>query len=326
MHELDKREGIKSIECLGEFEDECVYDISVEKNPFFFANNILVHNTDSAYFSAWPIRDILAGQGFEFTETSVSKLYDEIAQAANNTFFEFMKTNFNCTDARAVRIKANREICAKSALFVKKKRYAALVYDKEGNYIPGGKLKVMGMETQRSDTPEFIQKFLKDMLKTVLNDGNEDEVIEMIVKFRQIFRSLEPWELGTPKRCNNMTYYTNMENKCPNSRLPGHIRAAYNWNKAKKAFGDNQSLEIQDGSKTIVCRLKNNPLNISSIAYPIDIDVKNLPQWFKLLPFDMDNMEEILIDKKIHNLIGVLGWNLEKSKRSTAISNLFTFN
>ena len=38
------KEKVVSIEHLGNFQDEYVYDIGVEKTPYFFANNILVHN------------------------------------------------------------------------------------------------------------------------------------------------------------------------------------------------------------------------------------------------------------------------------------------
>ena len=49
------RTTVKSIECLGEV-DDYVYDLSIEdQDPYFFANDILVHNTDSCYFTAYPV-------------------------------------------------------------------------------------------------------------------------------------------------------------------------------------------------------------------------------------------------------------------------------
>ena len=284
---------------------------------------IVYGDTDSSYFSAWPVREQLEKSGFEFKADEVIKLYDEIGNYVNSTFKDFMMNRFNCIESRAEKIKANREICAKSALFVKKKRYAALVIDDEGNRIEGGKLKIMGMETQRSDTPDFIQTFLKQILRDVLSDLSSEEVIQKIRKYRQELRAMDPWILGTPKRCNGLTKYSNLEDKFPNSRLPGHIRAAYNWNRIKRSFGDNISMTIPDGGKTKFCKLRRNNLNITSIAYPID--ETNLPEWFKQLPFDVEAMEFTLIDKKIQNLIGVLNWPLEKSKQSEVVNELFTF-
>ena len=66
--------------------------------------------------------------------------------------------------------------------------------------------------------------------------------------------------------------------------MPGHVRAAMNWNNLKRMHGDNYSTAIVDGMKTIVCKLKENPLGYNSVGYPTDL--LHIPQWFKDLPFD----------------------------------------
>jgi hypothetical protein len=81
-------------------------------------------------------------------------------------------------------------------------------------------------------------------------------------------------------------------------------------------------MDITDGQKAIVCKLKNNPLQINSIAYPID--EMNLPDWFKDLPFDHGAMEEKIIDSKIDNLLGVLHWDLNLSKDRGFVDDLFS--
>ena len=87
---------------------------------------------------------------------------------------------------------------------------------------------------------------------------------------------------------------------------------------------DRYSMEIQDGQKVIVCKLKpNNSLSMTSIAYPID--EMHLPQWFKALPFDDAEMEQSIIDSKIENLLGVLKWDLSKSREDTTFNELFSF-
>jgi hypothetical protein len=82
--------------------------------------------------------------------------------------------------------------------------------------------------------------------------------------------------------------------------------------------GDKYSLQVVDGMKVIVCKLKQNPLGWTSIAYPTD-ELK-LPQWFKELPFDDAEMEATVIDGKIDNLLGVLDWDLTSA---TNTSNTF---
>ena len=67
-----------------------------------------------------------------------------------------------------------REIVAKSGLYITKKRYAALVVDNEGFRTDQdgkpGKVKAMGLDLRRSDTPVFMQEFLKELLEMVLTD------------------------------------------------------------------------------------------------------------------------------------------------------------
>ena len=82
-------------------------------------------------------------------------------------------------------------------------------------------------------------------------------------------------------------------------------------------------MSIGDGSKVIVCKLKNNPLKIERVAYPID--ESHLPEWFKKLPFDHDTMENTIIDMKLKNLLGVLNWDLEETKEKPG-EEFFVFN
>tara|TARA_B000000532_G_C18649647_1_gene311993 strand:- start:333 stop:608 length:276 start_codon:yes stop_codon:yes gene_type:complete len=89
-------------------------------------------------------------------------------------------------------------------------------------------------------------------------------------------------------------------------------------------YSDQYSMEIADGMKTIVCKLKKNPMNMTSIAYPID--ELRIPEWFKELPFDVELMEDTIISNKVDNLLGVLNWDLSKAKASNTFDDLFSFN
>ena len=87
-----------------------------------------------------------------------------------------------------------------------------------------------------------------------------------------------------------------LKNESENKMIPGHVRASINWNNLLFANSDNYSLKIMDGAKVVVCRLKNNPMNYTSVAYPTD--EMHLSDWFKELPFDEEGMEEVPLDKK----------------------------
>jgi len=322
------RAPVKSVKKVRQANNEYVYDIGMknEKKPWLFGNNILLHN--SVYFSAYETfkKDIDAKR-IDWNKDSIIELYDEMADMVNETFPQFMYDAFHCPKSRGEVIKAGREIVGTTGLFITKKRYAVLVYDKDGKRqdIKGkeGKIKAMGLDLRRSDTPVFIQKFLSELLEMVLTDATQEKVLEHIVNFRIIFKERPGWEKGSPKRANKITYYQAKENDEGKARLPGHVRASINWNTLQRMNSDKYSMSIVDGMKVIVCKLKNNPLGITSVAYPVD--ELRLPQWFKELPFDHDAMETIIINKKLENLIGVLHWDLRSTERTNMFESLFEF-
>jgi DNA polymerase elongation subunit (family B) len=287
---------------------------------------IIYGDTDSAYFSAYPVmKDDPGFKDFEWNEENVIALYNQIGDAVNETFTEFMMNSFNTSEERGSVIKAAREVCGKTGLFITKKRYAILVYDDEGKRKDKddkpGEIKAMGLDLKRSDTPKTVQKFLESLLMEVLTNKGEDEIIEFIKGFRGQFKDMPSWEKGTPKRVNALTDYAQRQEKYGKINMPGHVRASLNWNNLLKTYGDNYSMPIPDGGKIIVCKLKPNPLKMTSIAYPID--EPHVPKWFKKLPFDDEAMEETLIDQKVSNLISVLDIDLSKAKNDTTFGDLF---
>jgi DNA polymerase elongation subunit (family B) len=289
---------------------------------------IIYGDTDSCYFSAYKVleKEITAGQ-LPWTKESVVQLYDQIAEEVNSTFPQFMLDAFHVPKSRGEVIKAGREIVGSKSLFITKKRYAVLYYDKEGKRadIDGkpGKIKAMGLDLKRSDTPEFIQNFLSDVLELVLTGANEQQVLDHISEFRIRFKARPGWEKGSPKRANNITDYQAKEVKAGKTNMPGHVRASINWNTLKRMYGDKYSMGITDGAKVIVCKLKPNALGFTSVAYPVD--ELRLPQWFKDLAFDHAEMEQTIIDNKLDNLIGVLKWDINSTEEKNTFNSFFEF-
>jgi len=307
--------------------------------------SVIYGDTDSIYYSMYPSyhKEIDSGE-IEWDKEIALTMYDEIADQVNASFPDFMKDFFNVPRKQGEIIAAGRENLATSAIFIKKKRYAMLIYDDDGERrdVDGkpGKVKAMGLDLKRSDTPDYMQTFLSSCLLKVLTGGDQDDIIDMVKEFKKEFRNKPGWEKGTPKRVNNLTKFKNdvakykkaqnadfklrsSEDKLQKPRLPGHVSAALNWNTLREMHGDRYSIEITDGMKTIVCKLRDNPMKMKSIAYPIDAD--RIPEWFQELPFDHDLMETTIIDKKIDNLIGVLKWDLRNASNSETFEDLFSF-
>jgi DNA polymerase elongation subunit (family B) len=275
--------------------------------------SIIYGDTDSVYFSAYPIfeKDILAGK-MEWNKDVCIELYDTIADSVNESFPAFMERAFHCPRDMGAIIKGGRELIAEKGLFIKKKRYAVLIFDLEGKRLDvdgkPGKVKAMGLDLKRSDTPKFVQDFLSRILLDVLTGHSKEHIYEKIREFKLEFANLPAWEKGTPKRVNKLTHYTNEEKRLGKANMPGHVRAGMNWNNLRRMHSDNYSMKIVDGMKTIVCKLKDNPLGYTSVGYPID--QTNIPEWFKTLPFDQDTMQSTIVDQKVDNLLGVLDWDI----------------
>ena len=289
---------------------------------------IIYGDTDSCYFSAYNTLKKEIDKGtLPWSKESVVELYDTIGEEVNGTFPKFMQDAFHCPKTRGEVIKAGREIVASKGLFITKKRYAVLYYDKEGKRsdVDGkpGEIKAMGLDLKRSDTPVVIQDFLSEVLTRVLNGAEKEEVLEYITAFRTEFKTRPGWEKGSPKRANNITEYANKEKKAGKTNMPGHVRASLNWNTLKRMMDDKYSVQIVDGAKVIVCKVKDNPMGYTSVAYPVD--ELRLPQWFKDLPFDDAVMETTVIDEKLGNLIGVLEWDISSTRSDNNFNKLFDF-
>jgi DNA polymerase elongation subunit (family B) len=290
---------------------------------------IIYGDTDSCYFTAWPaIKNEVAAGSMPWTKEICIQLYDNIADQVNESFPAFMEQAFHCPREAGELIKAGRELVASNSLFITKKRYAVLIYDLEGKRLDvdgsPGKIKAMGLDLKRSDTPKVIQDFLSEILQKVLTGTGREEIVERIREFKYAFAERPAWEKGTPKRVNNLTKYGAAELREGKANMPGHVRAALNWNNMRRMNGDNYSIAIVDGMKTIVCKLKSNPLGWTSIGYPTD--EQRLPDWFKELPFDDALMESTIVDQKIDNLLSVLEWDLAAATNTeNTFQSLFEF-
>jgi DNA polymerase elongation subunit (family B) len=260
-------------------------------------------------------------------ETCIA-LYDSLADQVNSSFPGFMEQAFHCPRDMGELIKCGRETVADRGLFITKKRYAVNAIDIEGKRLDVegkiGKTKATGLDLKRSDTPKVIQDFLLEILNKLLAGAGKDEIVERIREFKYEFKERPGWEKGSPKRVNNLTKYQAEETRLGKANMPGHVRAAINWNNMRKMNGDNYSMQIVDGMKTIVCKLKSNALGWTSIGYPTD--EQRLPTWFTELPFDDGEMEATVVDGKVDNLLGVLNWDLASATNTeNTFTNLFDF-
>lgn len=286
------------------------------------------NDTDSVYCSIdnQEFRD--KHPDFDYSRDNMVKYADMIGDKINESFPDYMKKTFNCNDNGANIQKAGRETVCSRGLFCGKKRYALMVFDKDGfrmdtNGKPG-KIKIMGIQTKRSDLNVSVKSMLKRMLEKLLTDGNRDDLLNMVREFAlNDWNNLEPWKKGTPKACNKLEFYTK-EYERTNKCSVGQVMASINWNKMIDLCDDKITPKIMDGNKVVVCKLKpNNTYGMNSIAYPVDLEF--LPKWFKDLPFDEQKMEGSVVDTTIETIFGILNWDLSMSTALNTNNDLEDF-
>lgn len=307
-----------------------------------YGKSIVYGDTDSCYFSAYPIlRDEIERGEIEWTKESIIDLYNNLAREVSNTFPSFLLEKLNVPIKRSTGVIASsRETVSETGIWMVKKRYAVLMFDKDGIRLDvagkPGKVKAMGLDLKRADTPKFIQEFLSEILLDTLTDKGENYVIEKIRIFKEKFEDMKPWQQGTPRAVNKLSHYREkLEDagrkklqgiEVGNLHVPGHVTASLAWNRLKEINQDQHAMRIIDGQKIIVCKLKETANNrLSSIAYPVD--EIHLPEWFTTLPFDSEDMMAGVVDKKIENLLGVLKWDLSRTNKEHAhLETLFDFS
>jgi hypothetical protein len=303
---------ISAVEKLPNFDDEYVYDVVMEDDstPYFFANDILVHN--SCYFHT-----------FANNKEDAVVIADSVAEEVNLSFPSFMKEAFFCKPGFVDYIKAGREIVGKSGLFQAKKKYTIKIVDLEGNAV--SKIKSMGSEIKKSDTPRVVQKFLKETVDMILEGHTYQELEAFINSKREImFRNIDPNEsikMGIAKAANKVEYFTQAykaeQNKTPmiNDKtgrkvtVPGHIRAAINYNILAQEHEGMSAIQIKSGDKVLVFYLKGNHRGWNSIGIPSDFD--SFPTWLlNEVSIDLKTTEMKMIDSKLTGVFTAWGYEV----------------
>ena len=85
---------VDSIEEIGQFDDEWVYDLEMEdESHTFIANDILVHNTDSIFVGFQPAVDSCEWKNMLFNEETLSKISNKFLVISNSIDFSVNNPN-----------------------------------------------------------------------------------------------------------------------------------------------------------------------------------------------------------------------------------------
>ncbi len=162
--------------------------------------------------------------------------------------------------------------------------------------------------------------------------GKEAKDLETFVNSNRgslIHRNEDLLSLGSSKSVNNLdakyAEWTKIEKPGKGKvNLPGHVRAAINYNEMVSTFDPGGSKLIKSGDKAVVFYLNpNNDFKFTSIAFPAD--TSTLPAWFnEHFKVDIRKTEEKMIDNKIEGIFEAMGIEMPTPQNSY-LSSVFTF-
>lgn len=196
-----------------------------------------------------------------------------------------------------------REVIADRALFRAKKNYIMQVYDNEGVRYETPKIKMMGVETARSTTPQFVKDALVESYKIMMN-GQNQELLDMIAAFKLEYMKQEVDMISTPRGVNDLDKWVDSGGHYKN-RIPFHVRASHEYNRLLKEHGLKDLTPIQNGDKVrIVAILPTAPVSGNYIAYK-----DSLPKELDLHQFvDKETLFEKTFLSPVESFTKHLGW------------------
>lgn len=158
-------------------------------------------------------------------------------------------------------------ICRQGGIFQAKKRYALLVNNSEGVQYPKPKLKITGLESKKSTTPEVCVPWLEEIYKlAIIND--EEKIFERVKEYRATYFALPPEDISIASSVSAVNKYRTNPNSWETTKgAPYQATSALLHNRLIEEAHGSTPL-IQDGDKILIASLKErNPWGKNNIAF-----------------------------------------------------------
>ncbi len=267
---------------------------------------VIAMDTDSIYVTFDKMVQEIFPEG-----TPKSRIVDFLNEAGQNKILDVLTDGYedlaDYTNAFQQKMVMGREVIADRGIWTAKKRYILNVLDNEGVRLAEPKLKMMGIETAKSSTPQWVRKKLTEVLQVVMN-GTEEEVWDFVETARKEFRTLPVEEIASPRGCNNLAQYSDATN-IYGKGTPIHVRGALLYNHLLKKKNVHKRYEnVKNSDKIHFTYLTvPNPINENVISF-----INVLPREFELNGYvDYDMQFDKSFIEPLRNIISLIGWNVE---------------
>jgi len=270
---------------------------------------VVASDTDSIYLNLGPlVNKVFSGR--EKTTEAVVNFLDKICETELEKYitgaYEDLATYVNAYEQKMF---MKRETIAERGIWTAKKRYILNAWDIEGVRFTEPKLKMMGIEAVKSSTPAPCRTFIKDVLKVIMTQ-TEDDVIDFVERAKIDFKKLPPQLISFPRSVSDVNKYKS-HLSIYSKGTPIHARGALLFNHYIKKHGlDNKYNAINNGEKIKFCYLKKpNPIHENVISFinefPVELGLE------KYIDYDLQ-FSKSFVDP-VRAILDAIGWSLEKT-------------
>ena len=278
---------------------------------------VIAVDTDSIYLDLGNlVKNVFKG-GTPSDEKVVNFL-DKICKVELETYIEScyqeLATYVNAYQQKMV---MKRENIANRGIWTAKKRYILNVWDSEGVRYKEPKMKIMGLETQRSSTPAYFRDKLLKAYKIMIK-GTNDDMIDYISDIKRETHQQSYIDIAFPRGCNGLEKYRSYS-EIYKKGTPIAVRGALLYNHYLKQYKiTNKFPLIQEGEKVKFIYLKTpNPIGQNIISF-----FNTLPKEFKLDQYINHQMQfEKSFLEPLKSVIECIGW---KHERTGSLSSFFS--
>ena len=269
---------------------------------------VIASDTDSIYLHLGPLVQSVY-KGREVSNENIVSFLDKVCDMELEKYISSSyETLAKYVNAYEQKMFMKRETIANKGIWTAKKRYILNAWDIEGVRFADPKLKIMGIEAVKSSTPGACRDKIKECLKVIMNEG-EEEAQKFIANFKEEFSQLPVEDISFPRGCNGINKWAN-PSSIYGKGTPIHVRGSllYNHYNKKNKLTHKYPL-IQDGEKIKFVYLKTpNKIGENVISF-----LSTFPKEFgldKSVDYDLQFQKSFLDPIKV--IMDTIGWKPEK--------------